>query len=91
MTEMDPRKINIAILVIENKIKEIQNYEELCKLWQTCMRIMLEHKVFKTQTILTKLIKLDFVTNYTDYYYILQKLIAISNVKIYSEDGLIVQ
>eukprot|EP01084_Bolivina_argentea_P287937 494123_1 len=91
MTEMDQSKINTAIFVIENKIKQIHNYEALCKLWQTALRIMLDHKVFKTQTILTKLIKLDFVVNYNDYYDILKKLIAISNVKIYSEDGLIVE
>eukprot|EP01084_Bolivina_argentea_P233690 393527_1 len=91
MLEPNQQRINTAIKAIQNAINIHTYYKDLNSLWQTCIKLMLNHTLYKNQSILHKLNKLDFVVNYNDYYDIVNKLIAISEINICSRDELIQQ
>eukprot|EP01083_Nonionella_stella_P126021 381228_1 len=97
MIESDQHVINTAITAIQNKIKLYQFYENLCTDWQCTMGLMLKHPSYapstknSNRTVLIKCIAMDFVLRYSEYHDLLSKLQSISSMKIYSDDGLILQ
>eukprot|EP01084_Bolivina_argentea_P145811 255479_1 len=84
--------VDVAVSALRNKIAIINLYEALNRRWQIYITSMSAHKSYKTQQkLLNELRQFDFTNNYTQYYETLNKLLKISEMKIYSRDGLILQ
>eukprot|EP01084_Bolivina_argentea_P083220 150691_1 len=84
--------LDVAVSTLRNKIAIINLYECLNRRWQICIKSISTHKSYKTQKkLLNELKQFDFTNNYTQYYETLNKLLKISKMKIYSQEGLILQ